>query len=220
MPAQPNLSLIDGLGCLQELVAADAPLGSRELARRLGLEPTRVNRLLGTLAQIGLAEQDANRRYRPGPGVHVLAAQSLRGSPLLRAALPEIRALDAGGRNVALGVLWRDQVCYLYHGDPRRPLEAGISSHALYPADQSSIGAVLRAPLAPADDAAAAAVRAQGFALLRPGRGDASLAVPVGSPPIAGLALTGPGIGGAGTPRLAAMLAAAAARIAAACAAG
>ena len=218
MPAQPNVSLINGLACLQELVAADAPIGSRVLARRLGLEPTRVNRLLGTLAQLGLAEQDAERKYRPGPGVHVLAAQSLRGSRLLRAALPVIRTLDAGGGRVALGVLWRDQVCYLYHGDPRRPLEAGIGGHELYPADQSSIGAVLRAAQAPASDVAAAAVRVQGHALLRAGRGNASLAVPVGTPAIAGLALFGTGVDSARAPALAAMLGKAAALIAAACA--
>ena len=124
----------------------------------------------------------------------VLAAPSLRGSRLLCAALPVFRALDAGGGRVALGVLWRDQICYLYHGDPRRPLEAGIGGHELYPADQSSIGAVLRAAQAPASDGAAAAVRVQGHALLRAGRGNASLAVPVATPAIAGLALFGTGV--------------------------
>ena len=38
LPAQPNQSLIDGLECLQALSSTDRPVGSRELARMLGLE--------------------------------------------------------------------------------------------------------------------------------------------------------------------------------------
>ena len=37
------------LACLQAVVTSNRPLGSREVARLLGLEHTRVNRLLGTL---------------------------------------------------------------------------------------------------------------------------------------------------------------------------
>jgi len=88
LPAQPNQSLIDGLACLQQLASEREPVGGRELARDLGLEPTRVHRLLRTLAHLGLAQQDAQRRYRPGPGIHVLAAQAMFGSGLLRRALP------------------------------------------------------------------------------------------------------------------------------------
>jgi DNA-binding IclR family transcriptional regulator len=205
MPAQPNLSLINGLACLQELVASDGPVGSRELARRLGLEATRVNRLLGTLAQLGLAEQDEARKYRPGAGVHVLAAQSLRGSRLLHAALPEIRELLGTGLAVALGVLWRDQVCYLYHGRGDGPVEAGIASHNLFPASQSSIGLVLQGD---------AAARRRGYVTLRPDTSGASLGVPIGDPPYAGLALAG-SITTAEMPALAERLREAAARIAA-----
>src|SRR5450432_664771 len=110
MPAQPNQSLANGIACLQALTAAEDAIGSRELARRLGLEPTLANRLLGTLAELGLAERTPERKYRPGPGIHVLAAQSLRGSGLLQAALPVIRGLLDEGLAVALGVLWRSDV--------------------------------------------------------------------------------------------------------------
>lgn len=204
MPAQPNLSLINGLACLQELVASDVPVGSRELARRLGLEATRVNRLLGTLAQLGLAEQDESRKYRPGAGVHVLAAQSLRGSRLLRAALPEIRDLLGTGLSVALGVLWRDKVCYLYHGRDQANVEAGIAGHQLLPVEQSSIGAVL------SDESA---VRKRGYAVQRPNTTLASVAVPIGQPPYAGLAFAG-SIRDADIERLVTRLRTAAARIA------
>lgn len=187
MTAQPNQSLGHGLEVLHALCGAEGPIGSRELSRRLGMEHTRVNRLLGTMATLGLAERTVDRRYRPGPAVHVLAASGLRSSGLLQAALPAIRALHADGFAAALGVLWRDQVCYLYHGRPNQPLERGLAGHQLYPAAWSSIGTVLQAQT----DPALAAVKAAGWAWVVPPNSPngGSLAVPVGVPVVASLAI-------------------------------
>jgi hypothetical protein len=196
MPAQPNLSLGRGFAVLGALCAAGIPVGSRELARRLGDEATRVNRMLGTLRDLGLVEQDAQRRYRPGPGVHILAAQCLRGSGLLAAALPELQALIRPDRGVALGVLWQGQVSYLVHASPGRPLVEGISGHAIFASDQSSIGMVLEAcggVAAPRNPPGLlAAIRRRGWSEL-PGAQGGSLAVAIpgegaGAPPVAGLA--------------------------------
>ncbi|MFD6178739.1 MULTISPECIES: IclR family transcriptional regulator [unclassified Isoptericola] len=153
-PAQPNQSLIDGLACLQALTSHGEPIGSRELGRMLGLESTRANRLLKTLAYVGLAQQDASRRYFPGPGVHVLAAQSMRGSGLVRRAFGPLEALASGGLHVSMGVLWRDQVCYLYHTSDELH-GANIGGAPLFPAARSGIGHVL---LAAQDDDAIRAV--------------------------------------------------------------
>jgi hypothetical protein len=184
MPAQPNRSLGLGLEVLQALCTAEGPAGSRELSRRLGWEHTRVNRLLGTLADLGLAERNPDRRYRPGPAVHVLAAASLGSSRLLAAALPEIRALHDAGWTVALGVRWRDQVCYLYHGGPGRPLEDNLAGHRLYPAAHSSIGHILDP-----GRTGRTARRAGWVRVVPPTGGPGSLAVPIGEPPVAGLAI-------------------------------
>ena len=147
-PAQPNQSLAHGLECLYQLVSADCPVGCREMARGMGMERTRVNRLLGTLAHLGLAERTSDRKYLPGPGLHVLAAMSMRGSGLLTHALPHIRRLsDETGLKVALGVLWRRHVCYLYHGGGGREVEAAILGSNLVCAEKSSIGKVLLAAL-------------------------------------------------------------------------
>lgn len=145
LPAQPNQSLIDGLACLQTLASSEAPIGSREMARLLGLEVTRVNRLLKTLAALGLAEQDERRKYRPGAAIHVLAAQSLFGSGLLRRAIVPLESLYAFGHVVALGVLWRDKTSYLFHGHPSHPAAHGLGHERLYPAASSGIGLVLLA---------------------------------------------------------------------------
>lgn len=66
MSSQPNQSLIDGIRCLQYLVSSDRAIGCRELARLMDINTTRVNRLLMTMASIGLTMQDEHRRYLPG----------------------------------------------------------------------------------------------------------------------------------------------------------
>jgi DNA-binding IclR family transcriptional regulator len=215
-PAQPNLSLMDGLACLQELAAHRDPIGTRELAELLGLEPTRVNRLLKTLAFLGLAEQDERRKYRPGPAIHVLAASALFGSGLLRSAVPSLESLLSYGHIVAMGVLWRDQICYLYYADPTSPQD--IAAHGLghsetFPAASSGIGLALLAYtssenvqqlygaeepsiLAGPDGLTAqlAQVQKDGYALAtfpnNPKR--KTLAVPVGANPYAAIGLSGP----------------------------
>jgi DNA-binding IclR family transcriptional regulator len=200
-PAQPNRSIQDGLECLWQLVAEARPVGSREMARMLEMEPTRANRMLGTLAAMGLAARTPERKYVPGPGIHVLAAMSLRGSRLLDAAVAPMEQLArrTGGR-VALGVLWRRHVCYLFHGQPDRAPLAAVAGHTLYPAERSSIGKALLAARPDGDvrqrfaehdidrDALLAEldrVRRQDYAVNRA----ESMAVTVGDPPVAGLAV-------------------------------
>jgi DNA-binding IclR family transcriptional regulator len=213
LPAQPNQSLIDGLSVLQALAVSNEPVGGRALARELGLEPTRVNRLLKTLAYLGMARQTPNRKYLPGPAMHVLSAQSLFGSGLIRRALPVLERLRDTGHVVALGVLWRDHVCYLYHWEKGETAASALGRMNLYPASQSSIGRVLLAwqdeehvrrlyaereiPLYPSgiEDLLKdlRVVREQGFAyaVQRPQPLNSSVAVPLGAPPYAGIAFGG-----------------------------
>lgn len=201
--AQPNQSLIDGIATLQALATSPEPIGCRELARRLGFEPTRVNRLLKTLAYLGIARQTANRKYTSGPGMHVLAAQALFASGLVRRALPVLEGLRRFGHTVALGVLWRDSVSYLYHAPPGVSTSDALGRIGLYPASTGGIGMALLAEL---DDAqvrdlypgdappgfasidtllsALQTVREQGYARVRiGGQGDQhTVALPVGAP--------------------------------------
>lgn len=195
-PAQINQSLQHGLEILMQLAASDGPAGSRELARELGMESTHVNRLLGTLAHMGLARRTESHKYLVGDGIHVLAALAIRGSRLLNCARPHLTHLaKQSGANAALGVLWGTQVCYLYFGHDSRTLEAKVAQQSLYPAADSSIGKILLAAktdealkrLYP-DNAALLreihAIRAQGYAVGVAG----SVAVLVGNA-VAGLAL-------------------------------
>lgn len=210
LPAQPNRSLLDGLELLTTLAAGREPLGSRELARRLGWNVMRVNRLLKTLAYSGVARQTPDRRYTAGPAMHVLSVQSLAASGLLRRALEATGQLPTKRHSVALGVLWRDHVSYLFHARPGQPAGTALGAHELFPATRSSIGMVLLAhqpeaqvralfradpppeyPNLAALLAELRQIREQAYAYVvqqaRPRQ--ASLAVPIGAEPYAGLAL-------------------------------
>jgi DNA-binding IclR family transcriptional regulator len=143
--AQPNQSLIDGMATLQALATSAEPIGCRELARRINLDPTKVNRLLKTLSFLGIARQLSNRKYTAGAGMHVLAAQSLFASGLIRRALPVLEGLRTFGHTVALGVLWNDSVSYLFHAPPGLEASRGLGRIGLLPATTSGIGTVLLA---------------------------------------------------------------------------
>jgi DNA-binding IclR family transcriptional regulator len=197
LPAQPNQSVLDGIACLQAVSSRKKPVGVRSLARELVLEPTRVNRLLKTLAHSGLVHQTTQGQYISGPGLHVLAGMSLQGSGLLTAALPSIRELAKEKLTVALGVLWHDQVCYLYHGHPGQPLELGIGSQELFPAVSSSIGQSILAHLSKSirtklpKPHSYNKIQKNGYALVEQQDGIRTLGTAIGNPPIAGIALAG-----------------------------
>ncbi len=141
--AQPNQSLIDGITTMQALASSPEPIGCRELARRLNVNATKVNRLLKTLAYLGIARQTADRKYMAGPGMHVLAAQSLFASGLIRRALPTLEGLRHFGHTVAMGVLWNDSVSYFFHAPPGIPATQGLGRIGLLPATTSGIGIAL-----------------------------------------------------------------------------
>lgn len=149
--AQPNQSLIDGMRVVQALAMSEEPIGCRELGRQLGFEATKVNRLLRTLAYLGISQQTANRKYTAGPGMQVLAARSLFTSGLLRRALPALERLRRFGHTVALGVLWNDSVSYLFHAPPGLDAAQAVGRIGLLPATESSIGMVLLAELDDSD---------------------------------------------------------------------
>lgn len=203
-PAQPNRSLLDGIEVLLRLAQAGEPVGVRALARDLGMEPTRAQRFLATLAHGGLAARVDDGRYQVGPGIHALGALALGASGLAGRALEAVPQLHDLGLTVALGVLWRGTIAYWYLGDEGVPMTEALGRAAGYPAGRSAIGLVLLAELSSeqvlaevgAEEATTLApaltqARERGAAVVRRAADDASLAVPVGAPAIAGLAISG-----------------------------
>jgi DNA-binding IclR family transcriptional regulator len=215
LPSQPNESLIGGLQCLEAVVAAGHAVGTRELSRSLGMNHTRVSRLVKTLAHTGLLERTTEGRYRPGAGIHVLAALSLQGSPLLQIAMPYARRWWSDGFAVTVGVLWKDNVCHLLHARPEWTFDRAIGGHEISPAGWSTAGIALLAtrpreeiqklnqpgrphwsnpdePLERVVDEA----RRIGYGCRENRDGTVSLGVTIGTPPLAGLAVSRKGITG------------------------
>ncbi|MEZ4773235.1 MAG: helix-turn-helix domain-containing protein [Bacteroidia bacterium] len=143
LPSQPLSGLIDGLAVLQHLASSHGEKASIDISRELGMEKTRINRILKTLAFLGLVYQTPRRKYILGPGIHVLSAQMMYGSGLINHSLKHLIKLTELDLVVALGVLWRDKVSYLYHWEPGLPPTDGLGRIDLFPATQSSIGLAL-----------------------------------------------------------------------------
>lgn len=232
--AQPNQSLIDGIATLQALAVSPEPIGTRELARKLGFDPTRVNRLLKTLAYLGIARQTANRKYTAGPGMHVLAAQSLFASRFVQNAMPVLEELRRFELTIAMGVLWNHDVSYLFHAPPGMDSAQALGRIGLLPASQNGIGIAL---LAGFDDAhvvelyegedvpgypggvqdllkTLAETRAQGYARVRvgPNQDRHTIAIGVSEPAFAAIGMSG-WIPEEATPAIVSALKEAAARI-------
>lgn len=143
--AQINQSILDGISVLQALAGSNVPVGGKDLSEKLNMDSTRVNRLLKTLASIGMTQQTKGRKYIPGPGIHVLSAQSLYASGLLRSALPTLEQLGTFNLTVAMGVLWFDTVSFIYHAKPGMRATEGIGRIGVRSATTSGIGMAMLA---------------------------------------------------------------------------
>ncbi len=145
LPSQPILGLIDGMEVLQLLASVGRPMSGIEISKELSIEKTKVNRILKTLAFLGFTMPSSNRKYSLGPAIHVLSAQLLHGSGLIKNALKYLIELTDLNVVVAMGVLWHDKVTYIYHWLPGLLPTDGLGRMDLFPATQSSIGLALLA---------------------------------------------------------------------------
>ena len=143
--SQPNLSVLAVIECLQWLAIQSRPISNIEMARTMGVHRNRANRLLKSLVMAGIASQGPDRKFSIGSGFHVLGAQSLYASGILRKTLPILESLHPLKSIVALGVLWKDQITYLYFHEPGLSVAQGVGAHSAVPATASSIGLALLA---------------------------------------------------------------------------
>ncbi len=113
--ADRSQSLERGLDALELLDSQAGTLGVRDMARRLGLGPAIVQRLLNTLAARGYVEQDPEtRRYRIGPRAIGLGAGAPQDGALMRGAREALERLAAGhGLNGFLGAVRDGRLIYL-----------------------------------------------------------------------------------------------------------
>lgn len=145
LPSQPILGIVHGMEVLQLLASSGRELSGSEISKSLNIEKTKVSRILKTLAHKGFAKSSVSRKYELGPAIHVLSAQILYGSKLIKSALKYLMELTELNSVVAMGVLWKDKVAYSYHWEPNIGIEpiGGLGRVELFPATQSSVGMVL-----------------------------------------------------------------------------
>ncbi|MEM1057774.1 MAG: IclR family transcriptional regulator C-terminal domain-containing protein [Verrucomicrobiota bacterium] len=149
--SQPNKSILAAVECLQWLATSERPVGSMEMAELMDVDRTRANRILKSLAMAGMAEQTKGRKFVVGSGFHILAAQSLRASGILHAAAPVLETRHALDCIVALGVLWKRSVAYLYYHHPGQSTAQSLGAKFPHPVLRSSIGQMLLAQLEPGE---------------------------------------------------------------------
>jgi len=143
LPKQPIQGIIDGIAVLQYLAVSSEPLSGLSISKQLGIEKTKVNRVLKTLSHLEIVYRTKERKYTPGPGMHVLSTQMIFGSGLIQNSLKHLIQLTCIKHIVAMGMLWRDNVSYLYHWTSGISPAEGLGRVSLFPASQSSIGLIL-----------------------------------------------------------------------------
>lgn len=108
-------SVTNAARLLKQFSARDREFGVSELARRLGLGKSTVHRLLVTLAEQHLVEQDEfTGRYRLGLAIYDLGAAVATGLDLHEAIMPSMEQLRAAtGETVQVAVLDGRHVVYI-----------------------------------------------------------------------------------------------------------
>lgn len=109
-----NQSVTRALGILNLLAGVSEPVGVREIARRMRLPPSNIQRLVKTLAKAGYLEQaDATLRYSIGYRAFQVGSSFVAQNSLFSAVMPELYTLADNHITGFLGVLRDRNVVYL-----------------------------------------------------------------------------------------------------------
>jgi DNA-binding IclR family transcriptional regulator len=152
--APGSQSLERGLDILETVEAEGADIGVRELARRLSLSPTIVQRMVSSLARRGYVEKNAETaRYRLGYRALALGGNGERGPDYIVAARRELERLAHDHRlNGFVSVLHGGRAVYLLAIQAEGPVAIKVAPGSEMPLHSTSAGKVL---LASVDDGAA-----------------------------------------------------------------
>lgn len=148
-------SLERGLAVLGLLDKSPEPLGVREIARRLGIAPTIVQRLINTLMQENYLEQQADtKRYTIGYRALGLGTSLSRRDNLIAAAQPVLEELAVRHElNGYLGALRGSQAIYILSVQSEGPIAIKNVPGEMARLHTTAMGKVLLAAL-PHDAAA------------------------------------------------------------------
>jgi DNA-binding IclR family transcriptional regulator len=109
-----NQSVARAIDILNLLAERSEPLGVREIARRLELAPSNIQRLIKTLAKAGFLEQtEGTLRYKIGYRAFQVGSAFVGQNSLYSAVMPQLYALAAHHITGFLGVRRDRSVVYL-----------------------------------------------------------------------------------------------------------
>ena len=157
----PSRTVAKAIAILQQFNVEEPQLGVSELSRRLNLTRSTVHRLLASLRQGGLIEQDpSTHKYRLGRTAVDLGYNAIYSDPLLVTALPYLYYLsEQVGETVYLGERRGDEVATVLHVLSPSSREQ-MHWYDRLPLHSSSSGKVL---LAHSEESDVAAVLEQGL---------------------------------------------------------
>lgn len=132
---------------LQLVVASDAPLGVRELARRSGLARSSVSRHLAVLAELGMVSRTPNGESLPGPALASLVRGGSSGGEVLAQRLRPllIEMAEEFGENSAFGVDRGDRFFYLEGERQTGVVQVPDPTSTSYPAHLLASGLLMMA---------------------------------------------------------------------------
>lgn len=152
-PRSGSQSLERGLDILEMIEAESGDIGVRELARRLGLSPTIVQRLVSSLAVRGYIEKNLETsRYRLGHRSMILGASGERGVDYAATARRELdRLAHEHHLNGFVAVLRGGRAIYLLAVQAESPVAIRVSLGSEMPLHSTAAGKVLLASMNDAD---------------------------------------------------------------------
>ncbi len=139
---ESSQSLQRALRVLNLFAEVPGELGVREVARRLGLSPTIVQRLITTLAAEAVLEKSAiTGRYRIGPKLFQLGRLYVRTNDLVSVAMPELtRMAEDFGLSASLGTLAGDKMMYAAAAQARSPISVRVEPGELTDIHSTAFG--------------------------------------------------------------------------------
>ncbi len=142
-------TLATAIRALKLLAAAPGELGVQELAEALALPKSSVSRLMASLRDGGLAEQNPRtRRYRPGPlGWELGARYRPSGSDLTLLGEAMSHLAETTGFTSWLAVLAGADIIVLRHHQGTTPIQFTVRPGQRLPAHSTAIGKALLARL-------------------------------------------------------------------------
>ncbi|MFZ5782193.1 MAG: IclR family transcriptional regulator [Pseudomonadota bacterium] len=150
---QGSQSLERGLDILEMIEAENGDIGVREIARRLGLSPTIVQRLVSSLSARGYIEKNAETaRYRLGYRSMILGASGERGIDYITTARRELERLAREYHlNSFVAVLRAGRAIYLAAEQADAAVAIRVSVGSEMALHSTAAGKILLASLADAE---------------------------------------------------------------------